>query len=92
MGQGGVRASALPPGFCQAFPEPATRLTIAKRLLNYILERHVIGRAYKKGEFAILRPLIEKCFGALPGWAEEQLTSRSARDLMKVGLRVLDAC
>jgi hypothetical protein len=60
-----------------------------------ILDNKVLGREYKRGlqdgELTILRRQIEKRFGAIPGWAEERLTGRSAADLEKLSVRVLDA-
>src|SRR5882762_6579931 len=46
-----------------------------------ILENKVLGREFKRGELTVLRRLIEKRFGAIPGWAEERLTGRSATEL-----------
>jgi len=68
-----------------------------------ILENKVLGPEYKrglqegeligelKGERKVLRRLIEKRFGPIPGWAEERLASRSAPELEELSLRVLDA-
>jgi len=64
-----------------------------------ILENTVIGPAFKKGldegrqegELAILRRLIEKRFGAIPGWADERLASRSTAELEELSVHVLDA-
>jgi Domain of unknown function (DUF4351) len=68
-----------------------------------ILENKVLGPPYKKGleegrqegrqegELAILRRLIEKRFGAIPGWVEERLAGRSAVELEDLSVRVLDA-
>jgi Domain of unknown function (DUF4351) len=64
-----------------------------------ILENKVLGPPYKKGleegrqegELAILRRLIEKRFGAIPGWVEERLASRSTVELEDLSVRVLDA-
>jgi hypothetical protein len=59
-----------------------------------ILENKVLGREYKRGlqegELNVLRRLIEKRFGALPSWAEERLTGRSAAELEELSVRVLD--
>lgn len=68
-------------------------------LMDSILDNKVLGREYKrglaegeaKGEMKILRPLMEKRFGVLPKWAEEVLHSRSAEELVELGLRVLEA-
>ncbi len=72
-------------------------------LTNDILDHKVLGREYKRGlkegidlgerrgEVAMLRRLIEKRFGSLPAWAEEQLARRSALELEDLGVRVLDA-
>jgi hypothetical protein len=60
-------------------------------LLDDILDNKVIGREMRKGELTILRRLIEKRFGAIPGWAEERLVGRSARELEDLILGILDA-
>ena len=44
-----------------------------------------------EGELKVLRRLIEKRFGAIPGWAEERLAGQSAADLEELSVRVLDA-
>jgi hypothetical protein len=56
-----------------------------------ILENQVLGREFKRGELTVLRRQIEKRFGALPGWAEERLTSRSPAELEELSVRILDA-
>jgi hypothetical protein len=56
-----------------------------------ILDNKVLGREFKRGELAVLRRQIEKRFGAIPTWAEERLTGRSAADLEDLSVRVLDA-
>jgi hypothetical protein len=60
-----------------------------------ILDNKVLGREFKRGlregELTVLRRLIEKRFGAIPTWAEERLTGRSAADLEELSVRVLDA-
>ena len=68
-----------------------------------ILENKVLGREYKrglqegevkgesKGELKVLRRLIEKRFGAIPGWVEARLAGRSVEDLEDLSVRVLDA-
>lgn len=43
------------------------------------------------GELTVLRRLIEKRFGALPGWAGEKLAAMSASELEDLSERVLDA-
>ncbi len=67
-----------------------------------IMEIKVLGREYKRGlqegelkgklegELKVLRRLIEKRFGALPSWAEERLTGRSAAEIEELSVRVLD--
>lgn len=63
-------------------------------ILNDILDHKVLGREYKRGlqegERIVLRRLIEKRFGALPGWAEQRLTELSASQLEDLSVRVLD--
>jgi hypothetical protein len=56
-----------------------------------ILQNKVLGREFKRGELTLLRGLIEKRFGVLPGWAEERLASKTAPELEELSLRVLDA-
>ena len=60
-------------------------------ILNSILDHKVLGREFKKGELTIIRRLIEKRFGAIPGWAEERLAARSPAELEDLSVRVLDA-
>ena len=64
-------------------------------ILGDTLDNRVLGREYKRGlqdgELTVLRRLIEKRFGAIPAWAEERLTGRSAADLEELSVRVLDA-
>jgi len=48
-------------------------------------------RAGRQGELTVLRRLIEKRFGALPGWAREKLAALSALELEELSERVLDA-
>ena len=47
--------------------------------------------AEQKGELTILRRLIAKRFGALPGWAAEKLAGLSTAELEALSERVLDA-
>jgi hypothetical protein len=60
-----------------------------------ILDHDVLGPLFMKGrqegEVAILRRLIEKRFGALPGWASEKLVSLPSSELEDLSERVLDA-
>ena len=57
-----------------------------------ILEHDVLGPLFKKGlqegrqegELAILRRLIEKRFGPLPGWASERLAALPALSLIHI--------
>jgi hypothetical protein len=56
-------------------------------ILNNILDHEILGREYKKGRqegrqeegLTIVRRLIEKQFGSVPKWAEEQLEKLSAK-------------
>jgi len=48
-------------------------------------------KGLRDGKLTILRLLIEKRFGALPGWAAEKLASLSASELEDLSERVLDA-
>jgi len=43
------------------------------------------------GELTVLRRLLEKRFGALPGWAREKLAAMPASELEDLSERVLDA-
>jgi predicted transposase YdaD len=45
----------------------------------------------QQGELKLLRRLIERRFGRVPGWAEERLSRMSAQQLEDLGIRVLDA-
>ncbi len=64
-----------------------------------ILENKVLGREYKRGhqeglqegERLTVRRQIEKRFGGLPDWADEQLAQLSEPDLADLSLRLLDA-
>jgi len=64
-------------------------------ILGDTLDNKVLGREFKRGlqegELTVLRRLIEKRFGAIPSWAEERLTGRSAADLEELSVRALDA-
>jgi hypothetical protein len=40
-------------------------------ILEDIRNHKVLGREYKRGELVILRRLIEKRFGPIPSWAQE---------------------
>jgi hypothetical protein len=68
-----------------------------------ILDHEVIGPAIKQGlqqgrqegrqegEVFVLRRVIDRRFGALPGWADERLAQLSLAELDDLSLRVLDA-
>jgi len=60
-----------------------------------IRKNEVIGREIRKAEqeaaLRILRLVIEKRFGPMPGWAVERLAMRTAPELEGLGDRVLDA-
>ena len=60
-----------------------------------IREHEVLGpmfiAARQEGELTILRRLIEKRFGTLPGWASEKLSALPASELEDLSERVLDA-
>jgi Domain of unknown function (DUF4351) len=45
----------------------------------------------QQGESIILRRLIQKRFGKLPAWADEQLAKSTTTELEELGLRLLDA-
>ena len=79
--------------------EEARRMPITESILEHevlgpmIKEAELKGerKGLQEGELKVLRRLIEKRFGTMPGWAEEQLASRSAAELEELSLRVLDA-
>src|ERR1039457_3386547 len=60
-------------------------------ILNDIRDHEVLGEEYKNGARMVLRPQIEKRFGAIPSWAEERLLTMSYVELEALGGRVLDA-
>ncbi len=72
-------------------------------LLDDILDNKVLGREYNRGmeqgmqqgvqqgELTLLRRMIEKRFGAVPGWAEERLSGWPPAELEALGVRLLDA-
>ena len=60
-------------------------------ILNDIRDYEVLGEEYKNGAPTVLRPQIEKRFGAIPSWAEERLLTMSYVELEALGVRVLDA-
>lgn len=62
----------------------------AKRLENKVL-RPPYKKGMRDGELTVLRRLIEKRFGAIPGWAEERLADRCTTELEELSTRVLDA-
>ena len=75
-------------------------------VLNSILDHKVLGREFKRGraeglgeglekgrqegELLLLRRLLEKRFGPLPTWAEQNLAKRPERELADLGLRLFD--
>src|ERR1039457_741085 len=83
--------------------EEASRMPITEDILNH----QIIGPAYRQGrqeglqegrqegqqegELTMLRGLIVKRFGPIPAWLEERLAQFSARDLLELGERLLDA-
>jgi Putative transposase, YhgA-like/Domain of unknown function (DUF4351) len=54
------------------------------------LEGEQKGR--REGEAALLLRLLERRFGALPGWARDRVAAADTASLEEWGLRVLDAC
>jgi Domain of unknown function (DUF4351) len=72
-------------------------------ILNDIMDHKVLGREFKRGraegiqegfqegERKILRRMIEKRFGAIPAWVEEQLLGGSESEIEALSDRVLDA-
>ena len=60
-------------------------------ILNDIRDHEVLGEEYKNGARMVLRPQIERRFGAIPPWAAERLLSLSYGELEALGVRLLDA-
>ena len=67
-------------------------------ILIDILENQVLGREYKRGlqegELTVLRRLIEKRFGAIPGWETWQIHTRGCgpdEPLSELCARALDS-
>ena len=66
-------------------------------------ENKVLGPAYQRGlqegreegrlegQIDMLRGQIERKFGALPSWAEQQLAQYSGQALKQIALRVVEA-
>jgi hypothetical protein len=52
--------------------------------------REAEQKGRQEGALAILRRLIGRRFGALPGWAAEKLAGPSAAELEERSVRVLD--
>jgi predicted transposase YdaD len=67
----------------------AEQKALQKGLQNGLQKGRQEGR--QEGELTILHRLIEKRFGALPGWAREKLMALPASDLEDLSVRVLDA-
>jgi len=97
------RIAELPPGDRDAMLSRLEEEARQMPLMDSILDNKVLGREYKRGlaegkaegkaegEMTILRSQIEKRFGTLPQWAEEELHSRSTDELVELGLRILEA-
>ena len=68
-------------------------------ILLDIMDHKVLGREYKRGvlegeqqgELKILRRMMTKRFGVMPGWAEERISGNSAAELEALSVRLLDA-
>jgi Domain of unknown function (DUF4351) len=56
---------------------------------QWLLEGEQKGR--QEGEAALLLRLLERRFGALPGWARDRIAAANSAVLEECGLRVLDA-
>jgi hypothetical protein len=50
-----------------------------------------LQQGMQKGELTILRRLISRRFGSLPGWLEEHLVKLSTNELEEISLCLLDA-
>lgn len=50
-----------------------------------------VQQGVQQGELTLLRRMIEKRFGAVPGWAEERLSGWPPAELEALGVRLLDA-
>jgi flagellar biosynthesis/type III secretory pathway protein FliH len=72
-------------------------------VLNSILDHQVLGPAIlqgrreglqeglQEGRQEIVKKLLEKQFGPLPSWIEDQLKSSSSSELDTIAIRLLDA-
>jgi predicted transposase YdaD len=69
----------------------ATRAEAWKQ--QWLLEGEQKGRqeGRQEGEAALLLRLLERRFGALPGWARDRIAAADTLALEEWGLRVLDA-
>jgi predicted transposase YdaD len=54
-------------------------------------ERKGERKGEREGERKLLRLIIERRFGPMPGWAEERLASRSTAEMEDLSVRVQDA-
>jgi flagellar biosynthesis/type III secretory pathway protein FliH len=54
-------------------------------------ERKGERKGEREGERKLLRLIIERRFGPMPGWAEERLASRSTTEMEDLSVRVQDA-
>jgi predicted transposase YdaD len=67
---------------------PAYKRGLEEGELKGKLEGELKGKL--EGELKIIRQLIEKRFGPIPGWAEERLAARSVAGLEELSGRILD--
>jgi predicted transposase YdaD len=68
---------------------PAFRSGLEKGLEEGKAEGKLEGKL--EGELQILRRLIERRFGPVPEWANDQLAARPVGELEELSVRVLDA-
>jgi hypothetical protein len=68
-------------------------------ILTDIMDHKVLGREFKRGlqegrqegESVILRRLIERRYGAIPGWADERLAKCSVEEIEILADRIFDS-
>jgi hypothetical protein len=75
--------------------EPTVEREVRKMpILKDIMDHQVLGREFKRGllegELTVLRRQIEKRFGAVPSWAEENLAARTKAEVEELSVRLFD--
>ena len=59
-------------------------------ILNDIMDHDLLGPTFRDGERNMLRRLLNKRFGMIPAWVDEQLSNLSATELEQLSLRIFD--